>query len=214
MGRAPNVEGPKCGRAFRPELRPPPQLYATPRIVGGPLGPKHPVSNDANTPPRSNTQEVRIRPARSRILRKGRHSEAGRIYFITSSCAGKISVFRDSLLASILIEETKHQEDKGDCNSLAFVAMPDHFHWLMQLAGKRTLQEIVGSLKGRSARRINLVRGISARVWQPGFHDHALRVEEDIENVANYLLLNPVRAGLVERFEEYPYWYSVWHDRG
>jgi putative transposase len=117
-------------------------------------------------------------------------------------------------LASILIEETKHQEDTGDCSSLAFVAMPDHFHWLVQLTGTRTLQEIVGSLKGRSARRINLVRGISARVWEAGFHDHALRVEEDIENIANYLLLNPVRAGLVANFDEYPYWYSVWHDRG
>jgi putative transposase len=117
-------------------------------------------------------------------------------------------------LASILIEESKHQEVTGDCTSLAFVAMPDHFHWLMQLTGTQTLQEIVGSLKGRSARRINLVRGISATVWQAGFHDHALRVEEDIENLANYLLLNPVRAGLVADIDEYPHWYSVWHDRG
>ena len=182
--------------------------------VGGPLGPKHTVLNDATTPPHGNTQLVPIRSPKSRTLRKGRHSEAGRIYLITSSCNGRFSLFRDSVLASILIEETRHQEDEGGCNSLAFVAMPDHFHWLVQLAGKRTLQEIVGSLKGRSARRINLVRGISDRVWQAGFHDHALRVEEDIENIANYLLLNPVRAGLVADVDEYPHWYSIWHDRG
>ena len=151
---------------------------------------------------------------KSRALRIGRYSEAGRIYFITSSCNGRLSLFRDYVLASILIEETKHQEEIGACNSLAFVAMPDHFHWLMQVTGKRTLQEIVGSLKGRSSRKINLVRGTSARVWQAGFHDHALRVEEDIENIANYLLFNPVRAGLVADIDEYPHWYSVWHDRG
>jgi putative transposase len=185
-----------------------------PTYVGGPLGPKHQVSNDASMPPPGNTQVVRIPSPKSRTLRKGRHSEAGRIYLITSSCDGRTNLFKDSILASILIEETKHQVDTGECNSLAFVAMPDHFHWLMQLTGTRILQAIVGSLKGRSARRINLVGGTSARVWQAGFHDHALRVEEDIEYIASYLLLNPVRAGLVGRFEEYPYLYSVWHDRG
>ena len=144
----------------------------------------------------------------------GRYSETGRIYSITSSCHGRIRLFQDIELASILIDETKYQEGTGDCNSLVFVAMPDHFHWLMQLTGKRTLQEIVGSVKGRSARRINLIRSASARVWQAGFHDHALRAEEDIENIANYILLNPVRAGLVVDVEDYPHWYSVWHHRG
>ena len=182
--------------------------------MGGPLGPKYAVLNDASTPPHGDTKSVHTNSPRSRTLRKGRHSEVGRMYFITSSCSGRLALFQDSILASILIEETKHQEDTGDCISLAFVAMPDHFHWLMQLTGTRTLQEIVGSLKGRSARRINLVRGSSTRVWEAGFHDHALRVEEAIENIANYLLLNPVRAGLVAEFDEYPHWYSVWHDRG
>jgi putative transposase len=177
--------------------------------VGGPLGPKSAILSDVSAPPRGDTKLVRVCSAKSRTLRKGRHSEAGRIYFIASSCNGRFNLFRDSALASILIDESKHQEDTGDCNSLAFVAMPDHFHWLMQLTGTRILQAIVGSLKGRSARRINLVGGTSVRVWQAGFHDHALRVEEDIENIANYLLLNPVRAGLVADVDEYPHWYSV-----
>ena len=38
-----------------------------------------------------------------------------------------------------------------------------------------------------------------------------MRREEDLENLANYTIFNPVRAGLVTRHEDYPYWWSRWH---
>ena len=91
--------------------------------------------------------------------------------------------------------------------------MPDHIHWLVQLGGDQKLGGLVQRLKGRSARRINLAHTLSSKVWQAGFHDHALRAEEDIEDVASYLIHNPLRAGLVDDYNEYPYWYSVWHSR-
>jgi len=182
--------------------------------VGGPLGPKSTVLQDASNRRRGNTEVVRVHSPKSRTLRKGRYSETGRIYFITSSCEHRFRLFLSPELAYLLIDESKTQEKLGGCRSLAFEVMPDHFHWLVQLTAARTLQELVGSLKGRSARRINMIRGVSGRVWQPGFHDHAIRRETAVENLANYLLLNPVREGLVERFEEYPYSYSIWHDRG
>ena len=76
------------------------------------------------------------------------------------------------------------------------------------------MQQIVGSLKGRSARQINNMRGMMERFWQPGFHDHGIRTDEDLKLMAEYLLHNPVRAGLVKQFEDYPFWTSVWHSRG
>jgi len=91
--------------------------------------------------------------------------------------------------------------------------MPDHFHWLVQLADEVSLSEVVRLLKGRSARVLNQGRVSAKRTWQPGFHDHAVRREEDIEALANYLIQNPLRAGLVDSRDEYPYWWSVWHPR-
>ena len=114
----------------------------------------------------------------------------------------------------ILLEESEYQQQIGDCTSLAVVVMPDHFHWLLTLGDGRTLQQIVGSLKGRSARHINNMRGVMERFWQPWFHDHGIRADEDLKSMAEYLLHNPVRAGLVKRFEDYPFWTSVWHCRG
>jgi REP element-mobilizing transposase RayT len=99
------------------------------------------------------------------------------------------------------------------CENLAFVVMPDHFHWLVQLADETSLSEVVRLLKGRSARVLNQGQVSTKRAWQPGFHDHAVRREEDIEALANYLIQNPLRAGLVESRDEYPFWWSVWHPR-
>jgi len=47
-------------------------------------------------------------------------------------------------------------------------------------------------------------------VWQPGFHDHALRKEEDVRAVARYVVANPLRAGLVQRIGDYPHWNAIW----
>jgi len=47
-------------------------------------------------------------------------------------------------------------------------------------------------------------------VWQDGFHDHALRREEDLKEVARYIIANPVRAGLVTRVGDYPLWDACW----
>jgi len=151
--------------------------------------------------------------AHSRNLRRGRYSEPGRIYFVTSTCFNRQKHFSNSVSAQVLSNEFDLIGHDSDCTSLAHVVMPDHFHWLVQLDRETTLQEVVRKLKGRSARRISKLKLTTERVWQSGFHDHAVRVEEDLENLANYLIQNPLRAGLVRDVEDYPFWDSAWHKR-
>lgn len=50
--------------------------------------------------------------------------------------------------------------------------------------------------------------GLIGPCWQRGFYDHALRKEEDIRTSAEYIVNNPVRAGLVENWVDYPF---AWH---
>jgi putative transposase len=69
---------------------------------------------------------------------------------------------------------------------------------------------VVQVFKNLSARRLNALRGTSGPVWQAGFHDHALRAEEDVVAVARYVVANPVRAGLVPRVGEYGLWDAKW----
>ena len=146
-------------------------------------------------------------------LRKGRNSEERRIYLITPICDGRKRVFSDSIAAQILVAPIRAQALEDRCENCCYVVMPDHLHWLLQLAEGASLSDVVGRAKGRSSLQINRSLGGIGRIWQAGFHDHAVRVEEDLENLAYYTILNPVRAGLVSRAEDYPHWWSRWHPR-
>jgi REP element-mobilizing transposase RayT len=99
--------------------------------------------------------------------------------------------------------------DKLAIESLAWVVMPDHLHWMFVL-NRSTVAEVVRYVKGTSARSINIYRGYTGRVWQKGFHDHALRKDEDIKAVARYIIANLLRAGLVDNIGDYSFWDAVW----
>jgi putative transposase len=88
--------------------------------------------------------------------------------------------------------------------------MPDHLHWLFQLGDTGTLAEVMQSFKGRSARAMKLMDERQRSIWQRGYHDHALRAEDDVRGVARYLAANPLRAGLVAQVGDYSHWDAVW----
>lgn len=93
---------------------------------------------------------------------------------------------------------------------LAWVLMPDHAHWLIRLGESDALDAVVNRLKSASARGANRVLHRDGALWTRAFHDHALRAEEDLQRSAQYVVDNPVRAGLVERIGDYPFWNAVW----
>ena len=146
----------------------------------------------------------------TRNLRKSRWSGIGQIYLVTTCSNQRQKIFLQAAAAQILMDEINQADLTGNCVSLAYVIMPDHLHWLFELGEGYSLSQLIKRLKGSSARRINAVRMSTGRLWQPGFHDHAIRNSQAIAPTANYLLNNPVRAGLVTNPEDYPFKYSVW----
>ena len=143
-------------------------------------------------------------------LRHGRFSEPGRIYMVTTATRRRLPVFADLTFARLAIAELRACDAAGECETLAFVLMPDHLHWLLALRGA-DLSALVRRFKSSSARRINAARAPSdTALWQPGFHDHALRREEDMAQTARYIIANPLRAGLAGSVRDYPHWDAVW----
>ncbi len=144
-------------------------------------------------------------------LLTGRYSETYRIYFVTCVLANRsLRFFEDFALARVVVEEMKALHDNGDAAFLAWVVMPDHWHGLLQLQESMSLSMLMQSLKGRSARRINILRRTTGTVWQKGFYDHALRKEEDARSIARYIVANPLRGGLVDGIGDYPHWDACW----
>ena len=145
-----------------------------------------------------------------RQLRKGRFSESNRIYFVTAVTQDRRSVFADYMLGRLLVHELAREHSRGDLHSLAFVVMPDHLHWLVQLKDGSDLSRCIQRTKSLSARALNAQLGWVGRFWQKGFHDHALRQEEDLVSFARYLVANPLRARLVVSLRDYPLWDAIW----
>ncbi|HSX63349.1 MAG TPA: transposase [Pseudoxanthomonas sp.] len=142
-------------------------------------------------------------------LSTGRFSQSGAYYVVTTVSFARKPLFVESPVAAAVIAELERAAQETSANSVAWVLMPDHLHWLLELKNE-TLSRCLQRFKSRSARAVNALRGTSGAVWQPGFYDHHLRSEHDLVAQARYLIANPLRAGLVSRVEEYPYWGCRW----
>ena len=147
---------------------------------------------------------------RSHALRKGRFSEPQRIYHITTVTHDRAPLFRNATAARIVVNNLRILHAANLAATLAFVVMPDHLHWLMELQAGNTLPTVMRRLKGRSAFMMTRSHLALASVWQPGYHDHALRRDEDVVSTARYIIANPLRAGLVATLADYPWWDAVW----
>lgn len=92
--------------------------------------------------------------------------------------------------------------------------MPDHVHFiclpLTDERGSISIPEITRTVKSESAHRINAALRRSGRVWQDESFDHVLRGDESLRKRVQYILENPLRAGLVVPPEEYRW---LWWDR-
>lgn len=149
----------------------------------------------------------------SRSLRKNRTSETGRAYLITTSSWNREAIFLNIGLGRLVADEIELSDRVGRTNTYAYVVMPDHLHWLFQLGSTQLLSSVVRRVKGKSSFLVNHARDSSNSVWQPGFHDRAVRKEESLEVLGNYVVHNPVWAGLVENVDDYELWGLLWQTR-
>ncbi|KOY03656.1 REP-associated tyrosine transposase [Pseudomonas nunensis] len=145
----------------------------------------------------------------SHRLRHGRYSEQGRGYLITAVVYQRRRVFSDWRLGRLLVAELRRAHEQQWVNSIAWVVMPDHFHWLVQLE-QRSLAQLMQAIKSRSTLSINRASGTRGAFWQSGYHDRAIRDGEELRPFARYIVANPVRAGLVEKTGDYPLWDACW----
>ena len=88
--------------------------------------------------------------------------------------------------------------------------MPEHVHLLMTpLRDARgevfQLAEILKSIKGASARRVNQLLLRSGPLWQEESFDHVVRSDVSLSAKVDYIRENPVRRGLVQTPGEYPW---------
>ncbi len=127
---------------------------------------------------------------------------ADAVYFLTICCEprGQNQLAREAVAAAIF-ETVAFRNANHVWYAHLFLLMPDHAHALVSFPPDgRLITKVVSQWKEWTAKQAGVV-------WQRDFFEHRLRREESLRDKSDYILHNPVRAGLVARAEDWPY---VW----
>ena len=137
------------------------------------------------------------------------------VYFITGCTFRRRGNLATPEAAGILKEEWEGATARHGWNVARYVIMPDHVHFFCAAQeGAADLETFLQRWKEWTAKR--LIRELSYKrpVWQLRFFDHLIRSEESCAEKWEYVYLNPVRAGLVGRAEDWAYSGEIVEDRG
>ena len=130
------------------------------------------------------------------------------VFFVTTCVLGRRRILDCPPAFEIIRTELATARQRHGWHVGPFVVMPDHLHFLCTAEADKPakrLSEFVGRFKEWSAKRLAREAALPAPVWQREFFDHLLRSNEAYEEKAHYLLMNPVRAGLVSSAADWPY---------
>lgn len=103
---------------------------------------------------------------------------------------------------------------KYGCRVHAYVLMSNHVHLLATPASAGTVAKIMQALGRDYVRHVNLTQGRSGTLWQGRYFSSLVDSDRYLLACQRYIELNPVRAGMVVRPEEYRWSSCGFHVRG
>jgi REP-associated tyrosine transposase len=127
-----------------------------------------------------------------------------RFFFVTCRVLKHRAPLQESdlhLLANVIRERRDHSH----FFLTAWVFLPDHWHAIIFPRFPLTISRVMETIKVASTLRLNGGRHQPGLLWQRRFFDRALRTVKDYNEKVAYIHLNPVKAGLVRRAEDWPW---------
>lgn len=162
------------------------------------------------------SRRLRLRRSMPRV------SRTHPFYYLTSVCKDRLPIFRTDELATVCAAAFNEARNSGGILVFAYVIMPDHSHVVTD--SERASKEVLRYLNGIAARRVidhltdqghhsSLLklreetkrRNYKHSVWEHHPNVFEIYGEDTLMQKVNYIHQNPVRAGLVERAEDYMY---------
>ncbi|MBM4176690.1 MAG: hypothetical protein FJ213_11050 [Ignavibacteria bacterium] len=158
---------------------------------------------------------------------RGRSNLSSETYFfVTTTVVDFLDVFSNDRCCDALVKNIKHYQEKYKFEILAYVIMPSHFHWIVEVnPASGSISDIMRDIKKYSAwdvmelleheNRYDLIslfekhaveyKDRKRKFWMKRFDDQVIRDSKMFWTKLNYIHLNPVESGLVEKPELYKY---------
>jgi putative transposase len=131
--------------------------------------------------------------------------DAASLFFITIHAQKRrVDQFCNPTTSAAIFKAALHYQDAHRWYCEILLLMPDHLHMLVSTPWNMEMAKVVGSWKQWLSREYRIK-------WQENFFDHRLRRDESGEQKWHYIRDNPVRAGLVENPEDWPW---IWTPEG
>jgi putative transposase len=115
-------------------------------------------------------------------------------YALTTGTCQRRALFVKTAIAELMVEVLFHYRDKGRYKLHGFAPMPEHLHVLLSPSMDQTIERCAQCIKGGFSHALRSQFG--GEIWQPGFHDHRIRDEDDYRNQLAYIAANPEHRGL------------------
>jgi putative transposase len=143
------------------------------------------------------------RPRQKRIrLLESAYSTGGTAWLVSIATSNRQEAFSAPIFAGLVVSCFEIRAEEMDIELDLYCLMPDHMHLLVQIR-ETSLIEYVRDVKSRTTRDW-WAEGGQGQLWQRSFHDRGLRTHADFDAATRYILNNPIEAGLVEAWQDYP----------
>lgn len=118
---------------------------------------------------------------------------------------------RDPPIAE-LVCDVLHNRDTMTYELLAYCVMPNHLHVVLtplrrDAESYHSLSRIMHTIKSYTAHKANVMLVRKGAFWQGESYDHYVRDADELQRIVYYVLWNPVKAGLVAEWTDWPWTY-------
>jgi putative transposase len=148
------------------------------------------------------------------MAKPSRHTESGQIlsssrtFFVTTKTSMGRALLQSERNATLFVDVLRSYAHEGKFKVHDFVVMPDHVHLLITLSDQLTIEQAMQLIKGGFSYRVKKEHGYSGEVWQRGFWELRVEDQDSFARHREYIAQNPVRKGLVDTPDEFPFCFN------